>query len=174
MQFFTKELWASSQSRDADVAPWQTAIAAYRGQLEVLRPRISEEAFFFFREADIHDGELLELVILDGSRPAPLSDSPRPWISPRNHPIHVKLRVLDAIEEFVWALSYTGVRKVCVDFPTDSPFDYHEGQGLGDWGYDELTATDGFLRHEVLFSSGSILLFEFENIEVTRTKARSS
>ena len=47
--------------------------------------------------ADVHDGELLDLVILDGSRPAPLSEPVRTWTTPRNHPVRVKLSVLDAI-----------------------------------------------------------------------------
>jgi hypothetical protein len=74
---------------------------AYRAQLETLRSRLSDEAFQFFRYADVHDGELLELVIVDGSRPAPLSEPVRPWKTHRNHPVSVKLSVLDALDKLV-------------------------------------------------------------------------
>jgi hypothetical protein len=135
---------------------------------------LSEDAFYFFREADIHDAELMELVIVDGSRPAPLAEPPRPWVSANNHPVRVSLRLLDAVEEFLWELSYVGVRRITVDFPTASPFHFSEGEGFGDWGYHELSpAAGGFLCHEILFASGSVLLFEFQSVEVTRAAARS-
>jgi hypothetical protein len=39
-----------------------------------------------------------------------------------------------------------------------------------DWGYHELSdAGDGFLRHEVLFSSGAIVLVEFRDLSVERS-----
>ena len=45
---------------------------------------------------------------------------------------------------------------------------YSEGEGFDDIGYDELTeANHEFLRHEILFSSGASILFEFQNISVT-------
>jgi hypothetical protein len=173
VQFFTRELWASLQNQNADFGSVDRAIAGYRAQLDALRDRLSEDAFYFFREADIHGSELLELAILDGSRPAPSGELRRPWVSVHAHPVRVHLRLVDAVEQFVWELSYGGVRRVTVDFPTASPLYYQEGQGFGDWGYDELSAvTKGFLCHEVLFASGSVLLVEFQRIEVTRTAAR--
>jgi hypothetical protein len=60
------------------------------------------------------------------------------------------------------------LRRLAIDFPTDEPLFYREGAGFGDWGYHELTdAGDGCMRHEVLFSSGAVLLFEFKEVVVT-------
>jgi hypothetical protein len=82
----------------------------------------------------------MELVVRDGSRAAPLGDSPRPWLTVFSHPVHVKTAFLDAEEEFLWTLEYSGVRNVVIDFPSDSPFRYEDGNGFG-WGYHELSET---------------------------------
>src|SRR5262245_1769426 len=78
MRFFTRNLWLRTQSRtpwkDTHL-DWDRTFAGYRAQLEAFRPRLSADAFESFVGADLHDGELLELTIVDGSRPAPV-DSP--------------------------------------------------------------------------------------------------
>jgi hypothetical protein len=165
----------AEQESDADTTDqWKRRLKEYSAQLDLLRDSLSDEDLSFFAAPDaLHDAELIDMIILDGSRPAPLSDPPRPWILPGNHPVQVKLRLLDADEALLWTLAYTGVRRILVDFPSDSPFRYNDGEGFGDWGYHELSAArDGFLQHEMLFASGSTLLLECRRIEVTRTKAR--
>ncbi len=86
MKFFTKELWLSGQqtspTNDSHLRAKEADIA-YRAQLHTLRSRLSHDAFHFFCDADVHDGELLELVVLDGSRPAPLNESVGPWKTQR-------------------------------------------------------------------------------------------
>jgi hypothetical protein len=43
------------------------------------------------------------------------------------------------------------------------------GHDFDDWGYDEFgDAGEGYLRHEILFSSGSIVLVEFRHLSVER------
>jgi hypothetical protein len=154
MKFFTKENWRTLQrvppANDL-LERIHQARAAYFEQLQTLRTRLSEDAFHFFMDADVHDGELLELVLEDGSR-------------------RVRLSVLDAPHKLVWTLSYNTVRRVMLDFPSEQPLFYQEGEGFGDWGYHELTdAGSGFLRHEILFASGAVLLFEFAGIAATST-----
>jgi hypothetical protein len=66
-------------------------------------------------------------------------------------------------------LKYGSVRKVVFDYPTDVPLFHHEGGHIGDWGYDEVTAADeNYLRHEVLFSSGTTILIEFTQFSFER------
>jgi len=171
MRYFTKEMWAAAQKADAasdNHVKWDQAVKEYRLQLEQVRPRLSAAAFAFFAEADVHDGELLDLKILDGSRPAPVTERRRPWKSEVRFPVRVELTVLDAYDKLIWKLSYSSLRRALIDFPSSSPLFYSPGDGFGDWGYHELTdAGDGFLRHEVLFATGATLLFEFQAIEVS-------
>ena len=53
---------------------------------------------------------------------------------------------------------------------TTEAFDHKEMllRSFDDWGYHELSgAENGFLRHEILFATGALLLFEFKNIAVS-------
>ena len=136
MKFFTKELWLGAQnlhklqSYDEE---WRRAFEGYRAQLEALRPRLGEDAFKFFAEADVHDGELLDLVLTDGSRPAPVSEPVRAWDKAGDNPIRASLEVLDSYDKTIWRLSYKNVRRIVVDFPTAQPLFYSDGEGFGDY-----------------------------------------
>src|SRR5262245_346189 len=117
MKYFTPELWASWQAADytppsAEADPF----VLYRTELETLRGRLAPESFAFFADADVHDGELLSFTIMDGSRPAPLDLPSRPWYSSSDFPVRVELRVLDAREEWLWTVRYTGVRRVVAKY----------------------------------------------------------
>ncbi len=70
---------------------------------------------------------------------------------------------------------YVGIRRLIFDYPSDKPlFHYHDCGPIGDWGYDELTAVDKtYLRHEVLFSSGTILLIEFMKFKYKNAHGKS-
>jgi hypothetical protein len=169
VKFFTKELWNKWQDVESlENRDWQQPFDQYNAELQQLRNRIDPSAFHFFSDADVHDGELLNLVITDGSRPAPLSDPPQPWDSKLDYPVRANLEVLDSYEKLVWKVSYEALRRVLVDYPTDTPLFYRGGEGFGDWGYHELSdAGEGFLRHEILFATGAVLLFEFKDVAVS-------
>jgi hypothetical protein len=168
MKYITSEVWASwSEPGYRPPPPEKDPFVLYRRELETLRNRVPPRVFSFFSEADVHDGELLEFAVTDGSRPAPLGRPKRRWRAKRL-PVVVLLRVLDSWDRFVWTLRYTGVRRVETRYAADE-WDH----GFDDWGYHELTdAGDGFLRHEILFASGSILLVEFKRVTVSRARAR--
>jgi hypothetical protein len=101
----------------------------------------------------------------------------RVWRKPGNNPVRGSLEVLDSYDRFIWRVSYEGLRRVLIDFPTDQPLFYSDGDGFGDWGYHELSdAGNGFLRHEILFATGAVLIFEFKEIAAScmpRQVARS-
>jgi hypothetical protein len=80
---------------------------------------------------------------------------------------------LDANDKTVWQVVYSTTRSVLVDFPSSDPLFNRGLGGFDDLGYHELTdAGGGFLRHEVLFSSGAVLAFEFKSVVVSSTPAR--
>ena len=174
MKYFTKAMWRGWQQHGpiADKAhlDWNRALEAYRVNLEGIRTRISEYAYNFFAEADIHDAELMDLRIVDGSRPAPLGQPGRPWNCVIPNPVRVELTLLDAYDQCVWRLEYSSTRLVLVDFPSDDPLFCRGDGGFEDLGYHELTLAEGdFLRHEILFSSGAILAFEFKDVAISST-----
>jgi hypothetical protein len=162
MKYFTKSMWRGSQQVGPEAkqnrVQWERAFEAYRANLEALRRRVGEEAYKFFADANVHDAELLDVRIVDGSRPAPLGEAARPWQSLMAYPVRVELTILDAHDENVWRVVYSSTRSVLIDFPSDDPLFSRGVGGFDDLGYHELTdAGDEFLRHEVLFSSGAVL-----------------
>jgi hypothetical protein len=160
MQYFTKELWQSAQEPerlDEYTAKWQIAYDQYQQQLTQFRERLGAEAYGFFAEADLHDGAVVKLELEGGS--------------PRNHsyPASAKLIASEASDDFLWEISYRSLRHVLIDYPSQNPLFYSAGEGFGDWGYHELSdAGDGFLRHEILFATGSVIAFEFKELSAKR------
>jgi len=163
MKYFTKNMWRGSQrfGPEADEC---------RG----LRGRIGEQAYDFFAETDIHDAELIDVRIIDGNRPAQLEEPVRPWQNLMPYPVRIELTVLDARERYVWRVVYSSVRSALIDFPSSDPLFTRGESGFDDLGYHELTdAGGGLLRHEILFSSGAILAFQFKELEISSTPARA-
>jgi hypothetical protein len=92
-----------------------------------------------------------------------------PWEGPYQVTVELIVATSDARFDTQWTLLYAHIRRILVDFPTESPLFFDPGGGFEDWGYHELSdAGDGFLRHEVLFSSGAIVLIEFRGVSVER------
>jgi hypothetical protein len=88
--------------------------------------------------------------------------------------VRVELTILDAWDKYVWQVMYSSTRSVLIDFPSDDPLFNRGLGGFDDLGYHELTdAGNGFLRHEVLFSSGAILAFEFKDVAISSAPARA-
>jgi hypothetical protein len=180
VKFFTTQLWIDAQQPGdgEDVGrQYEEAFAAYARELELLRPRLSAEVFDFFQNADVHDGALIHLRIRDFDPLTPLpvppadstdldeADDEGPWEGPYRVTVEVVVAEWTRIE---WTLRYAGIRRLLVDFPSE-PLFFHPGDGFEDWGYHELSdAGEGFLRHEILFSSGAVVLIEFRDVSVER------
>ena len=176
MKYFTKSMWRGSQQAGIlhveNHLQYQRAFESYRVNLDDLRPRVGDSVWDFFANIDVHDAELLDLRIVDGSRPAPLGEPARPWQCITTYPVRVELTLLDAFDQYVWRLWYSAVRLVLIDFPSDDPLLGSDG-GFEDLGYHELTdAGGGFLRHEMLFSTGAVVAFEFKQVGIASTPAR--
>jgi hypothetical protein len=166
MRYFTKELWLAWNNQGplderSAVELGRQNMREYIEQLEQLRPRLSNQTYRFFTKENLHDGRLLAFIAGD----APEHDvhgAKRFDINARN--TSVVMKVLGQDLDVLYTLKYTKVRRVVFDYPSDDPLFYDEGDQIGDWGYDELTAADdSFLRHEVLFASGTIMLLEFKH-----------
>lgn len=164
MKYFTKEMWRGWNSRDEaekhrarelSDRNWQE----YGQELEKLESRLGPAAYEFFKTAERHDGRLISFTAGDAI----------------GHDIHgpakfdinadetaVEIKLLSPYLKTLYTLNYSGVRKVVFDYPSDDPLFHYDGRNISDWGYDEVTAVDEkFLRHEVLFSSGTTILIEF-------------
>ena len=169
MKYFTKKLWRDSPT-GADPGPaaaWNKARRAYWKQLDALRPRFAPEIFAFFERADVHEGELLHMDVVDGSRAVAFDPATGPDIITGAHPVRVELALLDVYARFLWTLRYASVRRVVLDFPSNAPLHAPPEDGFGALGFHELTdCGDDFFRHETVFASGATLLVEFKYVDV--------
>jgi hypothetical protein len=158
---------------------WDENLATYVGELESLRGRLAPDVFASFRDADVHDGSLVNLLIRDfnplAARPVDSTDDDQDgndlglWEGPYRVTVDMRVATSDEARDTDWTLRYAHIRPILVDLPTDTPLFFDPGDGFEDWGYHELSdAGDGFLRHEVLFASGSTVLVEFRDVSVER------
>jgi len=184
VKYLTKALWSALQEPGdvgrAAALRWDENLATYLAELESLRGRLAPAVFRFFRDADVHDGSLVHLLMRDfdplAARPVDsMDDDDRdgtdlgPWEGPYRVTFEMRVATSDDARDTEWTLRYAHIRRILVDFPTDTPLFFDPGGGFEDWGYHELSdAGDGFLRHEVLFSSGAIVLLEFRDVSVER------
>jgi hypothetical protein len=140
----------------------------YRKQLEELMPRLSDSARTFFDSVSLHDGTLLVMRIGDDIHK---QYSALSTLVVNRRRLSVELEALNRQESHLYTLQYVRIHRFVFDFPSAEPWYLrHSDRGdnpIDDWMADELTAlNDQILRHEVLFSSGSTLVIEFESIVV--------
>ena len=174
MEIITKEHWRGWNSDDDEVCNWaekssRENFKIYAERLEKLRPRLKERNHEFFKNG-LHDGRLISFSIGDGLHLDFERDE-----SPKINDFYrtsVLIKVLNAEFNTIYSLKYEKVSKAVFDFPTDSPL---WGSNIDDWGYDEISEVDEkTLRHEVLFSSGTVILIEFGKFSFTKKRYKAS
>jgi len=171
MKYFTKELWLGYNDQgplDFNAAKdlGQRNVREYLKQLEEIRPRLSRQAHRLFKTENLHDGRLLAVMAGDGVEHD--VHGPKRFDINAHNP-SVVMKVLGQNLDVLYSLRYTKVRKVGFEFPSAQPLFHEDGNQIGDWGYDELTSADDlYLRHEVLFASGAIILVEFKHFAYTK------
>jgi hypothetical protein len=175
MRYFTREQHDAVNSSDSDIVAAAIAESnrsdhAYRQQFDLLKARLPEDVWNFFDSVSLHDGTLLVLRVGDDIDKR--FSTYTSLLVNKRHP-SVEVEVLSHDETQLHALRYDRLHRVVFDFPTAEPWYLRFGTGsnpIDDWMVDELTAVDEkVLRHEVLFSSGSILLIDFEKMSVRST-----
>jgi hypothetical protein len=175
MRFITKEHWRGwNSSEDKEFSDWADKSARenfklYDEQLEKLCPRLKRKNYEFFKKG-LHDGRVISFSVgeglhlkLENNPPLTLRDFSKTSVS---------MKVIDGDFDAVYDLKYERVSKSVFDFPSESPL---WGNSIGDWGYDEISEVDEkTLRHEVLFSSGSTILVEFEKFSFKKKRYKGS
>jgi hypothetical protein len=152
---------------------WARNNSRYNRQLGRLKGRLDATSFRFFTDVSMHDGRVITLTVRDESG-AQLGRGERPLSRP--DPVEVIIEAVPYVSlgytPPVYVVRYRGVRRLVLDHPSDQPLFHHEPNGLGDWGYDELTcAGRNHLRHEILFASGGTVSVECKSITVRKRKA---
>lgn len=145
-------------------------VEGYWEQLRMLEGRLSKRAFAFFSEHSFHDAALESIQVLNTAA------NGRRKINPTKVEAILKdcngytyQIIWDQVISIKFAydgrnLKYTG---------TDGN-EYYYAQdrwGLGDWGYDELTAKDEkYLSHEIQMHSGAAIEIIFTRLDYKRLR----
>ncbi|HMS43402.1 MAG TPA: hypothetical protein PKE69_24445 [Pyrinomonadaceae bacterium] len=174
MEIITKKHWLGWNTDDKEVFDWARKSSdenfkIYAERLEKLRPRLKERNYEFFKKG-LHDGRLIAFSVGEGLYLDFESNLP---LTLRNFSkTSVSMKVINGDFDAVYDLKYERVSKAVFDFPSESPL---WGNSIDDWGYDELSEVDEkILKHEVLFSSGTTILIEFEKFSFKKKKYKGS
>ncbi len=175
MKYITRELWAGWNSKDEKIRQWaheetKRRFKEYEQQLEKLRARLGEENFNFFKNG-LHDGRVITFSVGEG---IDLDYEKEETFSlDEFSETKVQIEVLEAYFEEIYSLKYEQVQRVIFDFPTETPL--FGGYSLNDWGYDEVSAIENdYFRHEILFSSGTTILIEFQKFTFSKRQCKRS
>jgi hypothetical protein len=177
MKYFTKELWLGANSRNDSryretSDQWNANFTAYQAQLQTIQHRLDEAAYRFFIEENLHDGRVLSFTVGDAIHHETHGSA---LFDINLHNTTVEIKALSSQLDVQYTLRYSKLRRVQFDYPSETPLFHVEGAHIGDWGYDELTAADDdYLRHEVLFASGSTILIEFKDFSYEREPCEGS
>lgn len=176
MKYFTKELWEGFNADDDRLQKtrkqWERNRKAYFRQLEPLKARLTKRAIGFFDGVSLHDGRLIAFTVGDHVQfpPQDLKSLSRNKGQPE-----VRIEVLNFEQTWLYCMTYTKLRRVVFDYPSQKPLFHEVGGRIDDWGYDELTSSDkSYLQHEILFSSGTTVLIEFQKFSYKRTRVIGS
>ncbi len=79
----------------------------------------------------------------------------------------MRLEALNREENRLYEFRYRDVRRAVFDYPSAEPWYSRLSNPIDDWMSDELTAADHeYLKHEVLFTSGTTLLIECRRLSL--------
>jgi hypothetical protein len=177
MKYFTKDLWLAwnhqgplDPNKAIDIG--NTAFSEYRQEIEALKAKLGSRIYDFFLNESLHDGRVLSFTVGDGIDHE--VNGPRAF-DINDSKTRVTMRVLGANLDVLYTLRYEGLRRVVFDFPSDQPLFYNQGDNIGDWGYDEFSVPDGeYIKHEVLFSSGTSIALEFKEFSYEKEPCKGS
>jgi hypothetical protein len=175
MKYFTPQMWSgfNSPRSKAVLGTWDRRFEAYQKNLKSILPKLNSGARRFFKNALVlHDGTLTRMEVGDRIVDAE-GKTTRGIVSRRQ--LTVRLFVLsDRVDQLCYTLQYKNIERIELNYPGKTKlFPVGMFTNLGDWGYDELTATaKGLFRHEILFSSGATIIIVFRQVAVRRKRAK--
>ena len=152
MRYFSRKLVEALNSTDPDVVDkadqeWEYNVSRYEKKLVKLQHLLPRALI----DLALHDARVLGLFIKHDAT----NDSE----------INVELVVQQANRQL--SLLYSGIQKVTFKYAyRDQSHCGFRVRGLGDWLVDEISWLDNkFIRQEILFESGAVLLLEFTAFE---------
>jgi hypothetical protein len=153
MRYFSQELVAALNSTDPNVVnkadqEWEYNVSRYKKQLSKLQHVLPVT----LAKLELHDAAVREISVKDGVR--------------KTSGICVEVALQQGTQKTT--LRYFGVQKIALQYACrDKGVCGFSFSGLGDWLVDEISwVRNKFIRQEILFESGAVLLLEFTVFEI--------
>ncbi len=167
MRYFTKQLWrkfneGSASMRKADELFKRQNESYKKYIIDVIKPA-KRSLYNFYLRNDRYDGRLLSFSTGDA-----VNCDIHNKRDLRKNRIAVKMEVINGDSDKIYCLQYKKVQRIVFDFPSEEPLFNIAANKVGDWGYDEMhLLKNGSFRHEIVFSSGAVILIEFTDFMYT-------
>jgi hypothetical protein len=149
----------------------RSAVESYRHELGILKPRVSREAWEFFRHGSdrygLHDARLLSFIVGDGLDYVP--DGSQPFLINRQRAAaHVEF--LNHEQDFHYRFDLRGVSRVRGDLFVDEE---SYAKSIGDLYTYELTEIDkDTLQLGFLFATGASVIVQFQRLLFRRRRVK--
>ena len=155
---------------------WQLSWRRYWSHLDKIVERLGLKAYKLFRfgteETGLRDGYLLSLNLGDS---IDLSEKSFSRLRFGRGPSTVAMTILNYEKTRLHHFVFKSPRKVVIDIPSADPFDFKEGDPLGQiYFYEISSATPKYLTVEWLLDSGGTILIEFERLHYSCKRVKFS
>ena len=127
--------------------------------------KLSRSASRLLYEPVLHGASLRTIIITQ-----PLTCRGRKSNVRCPHDIIIELHSSFLPEPKWYSLHYHRVNHYLIDCPTKDPLHYEDIDGRDSWGYDEISATRGGLKHEILLHSGAMITIVFSKLSVRESQ----
>lgn len=170
MKYFTKELWAgfnqdlNDEKRYKSLSKkWNKNLESYWDYIKSIEPKLKGHAKRFFPKMSLHDGTLKQFSIGD--------ILPKKGHRASSVGTYAEFQILLPDSDKLVILKYKNIRKCNIDYPSDFPLFLNDNNSFGDWGYDEFKLLDdSWMQHEILFSTGMVIIMEFKKFTYNKYK----
>lgn len=174
MKYFTKKMWLGLQRDNSSLyweELWRKNQKLYKAQLARLREKMSTRWFDFFCDYHRHGDHILGINLISHGKIMPACGTNEvSYLYDSSNPLEIHITLL-CPQKDVYILEYQCVSRYILDYPTETPLCFEGKQGLGSWGYDELSYIKrGVFRHEIMMHSGAIILIEFKKFNCIKKR----
>ena len=173
MKYFTKKIWLRLQNDKKSKyweSIWKKNEKLYIKHLKKIKTKLPNKTFQFFAGKHHHGDYILEIKLLNNGTTYYQKETHEfHLLSKKNNPLEITLTIL-CPSDGIYILRYKNIRKFIIDYPTEEPLDFESNNGIGCWGYDELSYSKGYFKHEILLHSGSIISLEFKTFNYMKKK----
>ncbi len=170
MRYFTKKIWLGMSKKESAYwdNKWKENINKYTEYINKISSRIPKRFYTMYKKEHLNGDNLIDLKIENKGKKYFQKETNEIHLLIKKNELEITINLL-CPSKFIYTLKYGKVKGYTLKYPSDNPVPFAEGDGIGSWGYDELELLkDGYLKHEIMFHSGTIIIIVFKIFGYTK------